>query len=121
MKETKAPAGYTLNDTVFKVVIAADLDEADGHLTNYTVDFFTRNADGTWAAAGSSSYIATSEIDTATGSVTNTTIEETITPTEVVDTKLASLPSTGANTAIAFTVIGLAGGLAIVFKKKRND
>lgn len=120
LKETNAPANYTLNDTKFKVEIAANLDGTDGHLTDYTVKFFTKNSAGTWAAAGTSAYVATSTIDAATGAVTNSEITKTVTPTEVVDTKLAGLPNTGANTAIAFTVFGLAGGLAIAFKKSKN-
>lgn len=121
LKETKAPIGWTINDTVFKVEIFGDLDW-DGYLKEYEINFFTKESEGVWKPAGSANYTATEvDIDEKTGEVTNKDIDKTVTPAEVVDTKLASLPSTGANTAILFTVIGLAGGgLALAFKKKRN-
>lgn len=37
LKETKAPDGYTLNDTVYTIVIDATIDETTGKLTAWSI------------------------------------------------------------------------------------
>ena len=107
MKETSAPAGYTLNDTVYKIVIAATLDD-DGILTEYSVT--TSKKDGNeWKGVGSATYTcAEPAVDEETGEITYTEISTSVTPVSIVDTPNPELPSTGGMGVYLFTIIGVA-------------
>ena len=132
MKETVAPATYSLNDkNTYKIVIAADLD-AEGVMTAYSITTYLSTDGGkTYDEAnpvGSARYTNVGyTIDKNTDDVTNKLSDYTaITPVEIVNTKLAGLPSTGGVGTIAITVgagIGMAGFLTlyIVNKKKKDD
>ena len=107
MKETSAPSGYTLNDTVYQIVIAATLN-ADGILTEYSVT--TSKKDGNeWKGVGSATYTcAEPEVDEETGEITYTEISTTVEPVSIVDTPNPALPSTGGMGVYLFTIIGVA-------------
>jgi len=120
VKETKAPAGYSLNSTIYKVVIAARVNETTGVLESYSITFYNAKDN---SEAGSISYTntATQITDVYTrdgqGNPTttvnehfgdvNTQIAVTVSPLEILDTPLADLPSTGGMGSYLFTIIGV--------------
>ncbi len=117
VKETKAPTGYSLNSTIYKVVIDATVDTA-GILTAYSIKFYNASTN---AEAGSITYTNTAtqvtDVYTTEGGTTtvnehfgdvNTQIAVTVSPLEILDTPLADLPSTGGMGSYLFTIIGVA-------------
>lgn len=117
LKETKAPATYTLNDTVYTVKITPEYDTTEHTLKQYTVEY--KQGD---------TAVATQTYTTAAGNETDGVVPYTVTAAKdnqaftVTDTKLFTLPSTGARTALISTVIGAAGiTIAIVMKKKKDS
>ena len=127
MKETKAPAKYTLSPNVYKFVIAADLDAATGIMKNYSVTTYVKDTSvgqTDWKEAGSATYTNTISDDaiasakTGDGQITNN-IASVVTPMEVVDVKLQTLPSTGAAGTLGLTAAA-AAGMAIFFTLSRN-
>ena len=115
----------------YKIVIVADLD-AEGVMTAYSITtYLSTDGGATYDEAnpvGSARYTNTGySLNETTGEVTNALSDYTaITPVEIVNTKLAGLPSTGGAGTIAITVgagIGMAGFLTlyIVNKKKKDD
>ena len=132
MKETVAPATYSLNDkNTYKIVIVADLD-AEGVMTAYSITtYLSTDGGATYDEAnpvGSARYTNTGySLNETTGEVTNALSDyKDITPVEIINPKLAGLPSTGGAGTIAITVgaaIGMAGFLTlyIVNKKKKDD
>lgn len=127
VKETTAPAKYTLSPNVYKFVIAADLDAATGIMKNYSVMTSVKDTSidrGDWKTAGSATYTntisddATASAKTGDGQITNN-IASTVTPMEVVDVKLQTLPSTGAAGTLGLTAAA-AAGMAIFFTLSRN-
>lgn len=128
MKETKAPAKYTLSPNAYRFVIAADLDAATGIMKNYSVttsvkDTSVDNSD--WKEAGSATYTntisddATASAKTGDGQITNKIDASSVTPIEIVDVKLQTLPSTGAAGTLGLTAAA-AAGMAIFFTISRN-
>ena len=93
--ETAAPEGFTIDKTEHTVVIAATYNE-DGTLNTYTITIDRKNT---------STYTATYDKE---GSVTR--IESTTTVTDIKNTKLSVLPSTGGIGTTIFTI----GGCAIM-------
>lgn len=93
--ETAAPEGFTIDKTEHTVVIAATYNE-DGTLNTYTITIDGKNT---------STYTATYDKE---GSVTR--IESTTTVTDIKNTKLSALPSTGGIGTTIFTI----GGCAIM-------
>lgn len=93
--ETAAPEGFTIDKTEHTVVIAATYNE-DGTLNTYTITIDGKNT---------STYTATYDKE---GKVT--TIATTTTVTEIKNTKLSALPSTGGIGTTIFTI----GGCAIM-------
>ena len=131
MKETKAPAGWTLNDNIYKIDIAATLDE-EGVLESYTVTTAVSTDEGeNYSAAGSISYNNTKSVNTtvddaAYGRVVNTIVTENDVPVEIVDTKLSELPSTGSIGTTIFSVVGITmfcgfAGLGLAARRKKED
>lgn len=127
VKETTAPAKYTLSPNVYKFVITATLDEATGIMKEYSVMTSVKDTSidrGDWKTAGSATYTntisdtATASAKTGDGQVTNN-IASTVTPMEVVDVKLQTLPSTGAAGTLGLTAAA-AAGMAIFFTLSRN-
>lgn len=126
IKETKAPAGYALNDNMYRVSISAEIDSATGIMTSYSIITESKASNGSaWEAAGSAVYTNTIDEDAVSeddGSVTNN-VSSNVTTVDIVNSKIQTLPSTGgAGTAMAFAVsAGLAaatGGIVVTAKKK---
>ena len=120
MKETAAPSGYTINDTIYKIVIKATLN-SEGIMTSYTVTT-TKKVGENWEAAGSAEYsCAAPEVNQTTGEVTYTKISKTITPVSIVDTPNPALPSTGGMGVYLFTIIGVAVMAVMAYLFFRGD
>ena len=106
--ETKAPSGFTLNTRQIPVVISAT------YTTEGKLDTLTIKIDG----ENTSTYKATYE---TTGTIK--TITETTTVTDVINTKIAQLPSTGGMGTYLFTIIGvvvMAGAAGAFFISRRK-
>ena len=105
LKELKAPDGYSVNTHVYTIVIDASYN-TDGTLASWTVTIdndktstFTSNTEGTWTS--------------------------TINGTNIVNTTLSSLPSTGGIGTTIFTIAGCAimiaaAGFFFASRKKAN-
>lgn len=128
MKETVAPPTYTLNTNVYKIVIAATLNE-EGIMTQYSIDTYLSTDGGEKfgdTPVGTATYFNTLAADSvdAEGNVTNSvSAYDRITPVEIVNTKLAALPSTGGEGTIAITIgaaIGMAGFLTLYIANKKK-
>ena len=121
MKETKAPSTYTINQNIYKIEIAATLDE-EGVMTQYSITTTVSTDNGaTYSACGSAVYNNTPVINDD-DTVTNK-IVPTVTPVEIVDTQLAALPATGGEGTIANTIggaLGMAGFLSLYISKKKK-
>ena len=117
LKETKAPSGYALNTNVFKVVISAVLDETTGKLKSWTVAVSDANA--TDGAANSTTFNVTNEgVASIAGEKANTT--------EIKNTQLSTLPSTGGMGTYLFTIIGVvvmvgAAGAFFISRRKGSE
>lgn len=111
LKETAAPNGYTLNETVYKIEITADINEADELISwNVKVTDLTNNT------------TADSTFNVSAGTATADQGNET---TEIMNTELSSLPSTGGMGTAIFTIGGIAimvsaAGLFFANKRKKN-
>ena len=107
LKETAAPSNYTLNGNNYKIVISASLQPWDYRLGSYTVTTYLMG-----------------ETDTQIGSAEYTQSGNTITPAEIVNTRLATLPTTGGVGTIVISVVaglGMAVFLTIfVISKKKK-
>lgn len=114
LKETKAPAGYSLNDTVYKIEIEATIDAETDELTawNIKVTNMTTNE------------VLTNNftVSNGTASVSDGTIDET----KVMNIQLIALPSTGGIGTTIFTIAGCGIMIAAAFfffvsRKKENE
>lgn len=122
LKETNAPAGYTLADQTYKFVIKATLGGTDGIMTGYTVTSSYKDAThADWTAAGTSTYTATAT-KAADGSVTNK-ITRADGPVAIVDSRLQTLPSTGGKGTIilTFSAAALAAMFYTSYKKEKKE
>lgn len=109
--ETEAPAGYSINSKKISVVISADYNE-NGTLHSYTI-----TVDG----KATSTYTAV--YDGKTNELTEVTVNST--DTDIPNTKMSNLPSTGGIGTYIFTVIGIAvmaiaAGMFLVSRRKRS-
>ncbi len=120
LQETKAPEGYSLNDTKIPVEITATYND-NGTLNSYSIKVNNENT---------STYTATYDANEK-GKVTEIEVEpehkndwSDVSDThEIKNTKLASLPSTGGIGTTIFTVGGcaimiIAAGLYFVTRRK---
>lgn len=112
LKETKAPDGYSLNKTVYNVIITAAYN-LDGTLNNYSVDVNVNGENGK-----TFTYTNTKE-----GVTTVITGDEK--PYEIKNTKISTLPSTGGMGTYLFTIVGVvlmtcAAGAFFVSRRKTN-
>lgn len=110
LKETEAPKGYSLNSTVYTVIIETTYND-DGTLKDYTVTI----KDGT-TVLNKITYSNNGE--TVERENNNTTVE-------IKNTKLSSLPSTGGMGTYLFTIVGVvlmtcAAGVFFVSRRKAN-
>lgn len=135
-KETNAPTGYTLNENNYKLVIDATIADGttaeEGTLTGYSITTYVKNDDN-WVQCGSANYSFNSTVTKPTtdanamnfDTVVNTTTANII-PAEVVDTSLATLPSTGGVGTVALTLVSATGMgaffiLYMINKKKKKN
>lgn len=107
LKETKAPSGYSVNTHPYKIVIDANLDDITGELTSWTITI-----DGH----------ATSTFTMNSGTAVITEKEET----NIQNTKLSSLPSTGGIGTTIFTIGGCvimiaAAGLYFASRRRQEN
>ena len=108
LKETAVTdTSYSLNSHVFEIVIDAEIDATTGLLKSWTITI-----DG----SATSTFIVDNNAGTAT---------PTINPTNIQNTKLSSLPSTGGIGTYIFTIAGIiimaaAAGFFFVSRRKAN-
>ena len=139
MKETSAPTKYTLSPMLFRFTIAANLDQGTGRLVDYTITTASVDTSVTSMAAnahdyastdykevGKAHYTATYTDASADGSQTVTSITKDVAPVEVVDTKIANLPSTGGNGTVKFAIVACAfagafGAFTVVTRGKKKE
>lgn len=112
LKETKAPDGYSLNKTVYNVIITAAYN-LDGTLNNYSVDV---NVNG----ENEKTFTYTNKKEGVTTVITG---DEK--PYEIKNTKISTLPSTGGMGTYLFTIVGVvlmtcAAGAFFVSRRKTN-
>lgn len=123
LSETVPPDTYTLNANEYVINIKADVD-TDGIMSRYLVDIqMLDSTTGGYVTLGSNSVVATlADTDTDTGALTYT-VTPTITAGEVVNTKIAELPSTGGTGTIVLTVcaaLGMGVFLTLYLVNKRK-
>lgn len=104
LKETKAPADYSVNTHVFEIKIVAEYN-LDGTLKLWTITI-----DGE---------------KTSTFTVTNEGVSDNVQETEIKNTTITALPSTGGMGTTLFTIAGCvimisAAGLFFATRKKAN-
>ena len=104
MKETTAPEGYSLNDTVYTVVVSATYNE-DGTIASYSINV----TPSTTSESNENTY--------AYGDTTS--ISQT--PTVIMDTQLSVLPSTGGMGVIMIVLACAAIGLGVAFVVTRKQ
>ena len=110
LKETAAPATYTINDTVYSV-------EIKNIVRNSTTDDTIKSYD-----------VVVTNLTDSTATTTTITVGSdtpTGTTTSIVNTKLSTLPSTGGIGTTIFTIGGCAIMIAAAFlffaSRKKND
>ncbi|MGN9013833.1 isopeptide-forming domain-containing fimbrial protein [Oliverpabstia intestinalis] len=102
LKETAAPNGFTLNDTVYRIVIAETLNE-NGKLESWTI---TINGDTIIDGEGNE-VIKENKFTVDNKGVATKTADGSV---DIINTKISSLPSTGGIGTTIFTI----GGCAIM-------
>lgn len=112
LKETKAPEGYTLNDTVYTIVIDATIDETTGKLTAWSI-----SVNGATISGDDHTVKSTFTVTDDTPAI------GTVEKVEIVNTKITNLPSTGGIGTTIFTIGGCvvmiaAAGLFFATRKK---
>lgn len=112
LKETKAPADYTLSTKIYKIIIDGTFDETTGVMKSYSIKTYDTSDNN--KEVGSATYTNTADLSKAiddNGNVTNVISKETtITPLEIVNTKIQDLPFTGGEGRKA---IYIGGGIAV--------
>ena len=125
LAETKAPKGYSIKATVYRIEINPTFDEI-GVMTAYSINTYVAGANGEKGeAVQSATYTNTNYIVNPDGSVTNeiVIVNDVYNPVAIVNTTLAILPSTGGAGTIMLTVgasIGMAIFLTIHIASKRK-
>ena len=112
LKETKAPDGYTLNDTVYTIVIDATIDETTGKLTAWSI-----SVNGATISGDDHTVRSTFTVTNDKPAI------EKVDKVEIVNTKISNLPSTGGIGTTIFTIGGCvvmiaAAGLFFATRKK---
>ena len=102
LKETAAPNGFTLNDTVYRIVIAETLNE-NGKLESWTI---TINGDTIIDGEGNK-VIKENKFTVDNKGIATKTADGSV---DIINTKISSLPSTGGIGTTIFTI----GGCAIM-------
>ena len=114
LKETKAPDGYTLNDTVYTIVIDATIDETTGKLTAWSI-----SVNGATISGDDHTVRSTFTVTNDKPAI------EKVDKVEIVNTKISNLPSTGGIGTTIFTIAGClimvtAAGLFFASRKRTN-
>ena len=115
LKETKAPDTYTLNDTVYTIVIDQKLDN-DGKLTSWSIKI--NGATIADSNGNKSEFTVSYEGE-------KITVNDAKNETQIMNTKISNLPSTGGIGTTIFTIAGClimvtAAGLFFASRKKAN-
>ena len=120
LKETVAPDDYTLNANNYKIVVDGTVadgtgDSVKGTLTGYSIEVYVKDGEN-WTSVGSSFYTITpavakpaADADALSFDTVVNTITTNIAPAEIIDTKIAELPSTGGMGTIILTVVSAMG------------
>lgn len=122
LQETKAPAGYSLNDTKIPVVITATYNE-DGTLKSYSITVNGENTSTYTATYDAEGKGEVTDIDCTPGHENDwSDVSDTH---EIKNTKLAQLPSTGGIGTTIFTIGGcaimiIAAGLFFATRRKTD-
>lgn len=136
LKETKAPDGYSLNTHVFKIVIAAQYHESDVKDKDGNVEFkagelksWTITVDGDDATNKSENAFTVKHDGATNKNVVEVNViegeESDLNTTEIKNTKLSGLPSTGGIGTTIFTIGGcaimiIAAGLFFASRRKSS-
>ena len=115
LKETKAPDTYTLNDTVYTIVIDQKLDNT-GRLEKWSIKI--NGATIADSNGNKSNFTVKYEGE-------QITVDASRTETQIMNTKISNLPSTGGIGTTIFTIAGClimvtAAGLFFASRKKAN-
>ena len=108
IKETKAPTGYSLNDTIYKIVITAEIDGEELVSWEVVVTDLATNT------VKENSFTVNHEVEDG--------FDKEINETPVMNIKLIALPSTGGIGTTIFTVGGVAiilAAAAMLFARRR--
>ena len=112
IKETSAPSDYTLNENDYKIVISAETDGS--RLTSYKIEIYLMGDTDRMLGRSGARLVSNRFLDPIT-----------TTPAEIVNTQLATLPTTGGVGTIVISVVaglGMAVFLTIfVISKKRSS
>ena len=119
LKETEAPSGYSINDTIYKVTFTFEKpDNYKGENITYTVHVSNNKNDET------QSYTVTYGEQVPNDGFGNKAKEEGK-ETNIPNTKLSSLPSTGGIGTTIFYVLGgilvVGAGIMLVVKKRMSS
>lgn len=109
IEETQAPAGYQLNQTKYYIHVIPTYDtDTNGNaiLSSYTI----KNTDKAGTDSG--------EVETDSTKKINTN-EDTRT-LKIQDTKIGSLPSTGARSALILTIAGIAVMITVMAASRKK-
>lgn len=112
LKEIQAPVGYSLNDTVYSINIQMSNDLTTGELTNYTITVKDVEAEGT------------GNVNSITYNHESEEWEINKAETDIQNTSIASLPSTGGIGTTIFTVGGcviMIAAAALFFMNRRKS
>ncbi len=122
LKETTAPAGYSLNETVYTIQITPSYN-TDGTLAQYVVTITNdKTNDVVTITNAATAYQLESQNTTRKVPVSVTT--EGTGGQEIRNTRLSALPSTGGIGTYLFTMVGaviMAAAVGIFFLKRRRD
>lgn len=112
LKEIQAPVGYSLNDTVYSINIQMSNDLTTGELTEYTITVKDVEAEGT------------GNVNSITYNHESKKWEINKAETDIQNTSIASLPSTGGIGTTIFTVGGcviMIAAAALFFMNRRKS
>lgn len=129
LREVKAPVvdgvSYSINDTVYTVVIDANYNEANlSQLESYTVTVTNNKNSNKDVITYTAVFDADGEVTGTTKAATGADIVETSKKVGIPDTPVKKLPSTGSSGALAMTIVGtvaMAGGAGFIIVSRKKD
>ena len=129
LREVKAPVvdgvSYSINDTVYTVVIDANYNEANlSQLESYTVTVTNNKNSNKDVITYTAVFDADGEVTGTTKAATGADIVETSKTVGIPDTPVKKLPSTGSSGALAMTIVGtvaMAGGAGFIIVSRKKD